>query len=396
MRLKFITLVTGIVLHSYATAQSPLLTLGDSALKIYMGGKIKVTSLISEKRPYPSGTAFILFPEDATGQESSFDINARASSLFFKISGPELGSFKVGGMMYFYFTQNVTSETYGILPSLLYIDLTNNKWRFAIGQQMDLFAARVPSMVDGYFAMAAAGCVGNSSRGEIRAERFVKTGEDGQITAGIALAEPITTYISGDFRNNTADAGVPNLEVALRYTAGTIKDSWISQKKVELGISAVKGTYRVFKNDANGNNIRVNKPDVWGLAGEFGFGFGKRFCVQGEVYTGQALGNYMGAVFQTTKGEYDDEIRSSGWWVEGAYFWKKNLQTRFGYGQDVCNKEDLKGSGILKNQAIFVNLIYDINRYFQVSAEPTWRKTSYLGLKDNSGPGIMLAGQFNF
>jgi len=299
-------------------------------------------------------------------------------------------------MMLFYFTQSLTSETYGILPSLLYVDLSNDKWRFAAGQQMDVFATRIPNMVDNYFALAVSGCVGNSSRGQLRAERFLKTGRDGKISISAALSEPITSYISSDFRNNTADAGVPNIEAALRYSVGVDPGAWVEYNAVELGVSVIKGTYRVFKNDASGNNIRVNKPNVWGVAGEYGFRFGQKFGIQGEVYTGQALGNYLGGIFQSTKGDFDDEIGASGFWIEGAMYWKKNLQSRIGYGQDACNPDNLKGSGIEKNQTFFVNLIYDLNRYLQLSAEPTYRKTSYLGLKDNSGWGIMLAAQFNF
>ena len=384
------------LIQAVCFAQKPILTVGDSSLSVYMGGRVKVTSLISGKRTFPSGTAFFLMPRDATGQENSFDVNARASNLWFKFDGPKVGNMKMGGMMLLYFTASVTSEEYGVLPALMYVDLQNEKWRFAVGQQVDVFATRIPNMVDNYFALAVSGCVGNSSRGQLRVERFLKTGRDGKITISTALSEPITSYISSDFRNNTADAGVPNIEAALRYSAGEDPRAWVEYNAVELGVSVIKGTFRVFKNNANGTNIRVNKPNVWGVAGEYGFRFGQKFGIQGEVYKGQALGNYLGGIFQSTKGDFDDEIGASGFWIEGTLYWKKNLQSRFGYGQDACNPEDLKGSGIAKNQTFFVNLIYDVNRYLQLSAEPTYRKTSYLGLKDNSGLGIMLAAQFNF
>lgn len=380
----------------YSFAQLPIISTTDSNLQVYIGGKVRVTSLISAKRTFPSGTAFLLLPEDVTGQEASFDLNARASSLWLSFDGPKLGKFKLGGRMFFYFTASLTSENYGILPSLLYIDLTSDRWRFALGQQMDVFALRIPEMVDTYFALAISGCAGNSSRGQFRAEHFIKTEKGGTFILTAALSEPITTYVSPDFKNNTADAGIPNVEAAVRYSSAPDPGAWVNYNSVELGFSAVKGTYRVFKNDANGNNIRVNKPDVWGIAGEAGFRMSKRFGLQGEIYAGQALGNYLGTVFQTTKGEYDDEIRSTGFWIEGAYYWQKNLQSRFGYGQDLCNKEDLKGTGIQKNQTFFANLIWDITRIFQLSAEPTWRKTTYLGLKDNSGLGIMFAAQLKF
>jgi hypothetical protein len=122
--------------NALAQQPTPVLSLADSNLKVFVGGKIRTTMFMSNKRTFPSGTAFLLLPKDATGEESSFDLNARSSSLYFALDGPKVGDFKLGGMMFFMLTSNVTSETYGILPSLLYVDLKNDHWRFAFGQQM--------------------------------------------------------------------------------------------------------------------------------------------------------------------------------------------------------------------------------------------------------------------
>lgn len=378
-------------------AQKPILSLADSTMNIYFGGKIRTTMLMSSKSVFPtSGTAYLLLPGGVAGEENTFDINARASSIYFNFDGPKVGKFKMGGMIFLYLTSNLTSENYGLLPSLLYFDLKNENWRFAFGQQMDVFAERVPNMVDAYFALAVSGCAGNSSRGQLRAERFIHLQKDATLTITSALTEPITSYISPTFSNNTADLGVPNFEGAVRFNKGKSSEAWVPFDKVELGVSGVVGKYRAFKNDANGNNIRVNKPFVWGIAGEYAFRFTNKFGIQGEVYSGQALGNYLGSIYQTTKGDLDTEIRSAGWWIEAAMFWRKNLQSRFGYGQDKCNEQDLNGAGVSKNQTFFANIVWDINSTFQVSAEPTFRRTSYVGISGNSGVGIMFAAQYKF
>jgi hypothetical protein len=72
---------------------------------------------------------------------------------------------------------------------------------------------------------------------------------------------------------------VPNIEAAIRYASASDPEAWVDYNRVNLGVSMVKGTYRVFKNDAGGNNIRVNKPNVWGIAGEYAFRFGKQFGI---------------------------------------------------------------------------------------------------------------------
>ena len=352
---------------------------------------------MSNRRSFPSGTAFLLLPKDATGQESSFDLNARSSSLYFALDGPKVGDFKLGGMMFFMLTSNVTSETYGILPSLLYVDLKNEHWRFAIGQQMDVFAERIPNMIDSYFALASSGCAGNSSRGQIRAERYFPIGKKGKFSLTVAASEPITSYFSPNLRNNTADNGMPNIEWAAKYRSGADATAWVPYDNVELAVSGVTGSYRVFKNDINGNNIRVNHPNVFGIAGEYAFRFGKRFGIQGEVYKGKALGNYAASVFQTTKGDFDKEIRSTGFWSELAFYWKKSLQTRVGYGQDKCNKSDLMGLGILQNSTWFGNLIWDINQSFQIGAELSYKQTDYVApIKNNQGITTMLMAQYKF
>jgi hypothetical protein len=321
----FILLVS---FNAIAQQPKPLLSLADSSLHVFVGGKIRTTMLMSNKRTFPSGTAFLLLPKDATGEESSFDFNARSSSLYFALDGPKVGDFKMSGMMFFMLTSNVTSETYGILPSLLYVDLKNDHWRFAFGQQMDVFAERIPNMIDSYFALASSGCAGNSSRGQIRAERYFPVGKKGKFSLTAAASEPITSYFSPDLSNNTADNGMPNVEWAAKYSSGKDAAAWVPYDKVELAVSGVSGSYRVFKNDSYGNNIRVNHPQVFGIAGEYAFRLGKRFGIQGELYTGKALGNYAAAIFQTTNGYFDNEIRSTGFWSELAFYWKKNIQTR--------------------------------------------------------------------
>lgn len=400
IKMKSPVLIIFILLVSFnAIAQQPkpLLSLADSSLHVFVGGKIRTTMLMSNKRTFPSGTAFLLLPKDATGEESSFDLNSRSSSLYFALDGPKVGDFKMSGMMFFMLTSNVTSETYGILPSLLYVDLKNDHWRFAFGQQMDVFAERIPNMIDSYFALASSGCAGNSSRGQIRAERYFSVGKKGKFSLTAAASEPITSYFSPDLRNNTADNGMPNVEWAAKYSSGKDAAAWVPYDNLELAVSGVSGSYRVFKNDINGNNIRVNHPQVFGIAGEYAFRFGKRFGIQGEVYNGKALGNYAATIFQTTKGDFDKEIRSTGFWTELAFYWKKSLQTRVGYGQDKCNESDLMGLGIFQNSTLFGNLIWDINQSFQIGAEVSYKQTDYLApLKNNQGITAMLMAQYKF
>jgi hypothetical protein len=394
------SLLTLLYMPGNAQQPKPILSLADSSVHVFFGANLKTTMLLSNRRMAPgNGTAFLLLPKDATGVENSFDLNARASTLYMAADGPRLGSFKLGAKMVFYVVRDVSDPAYGLLPALLYADMKNDKWRFAIGQQMDVFSERIPNMIDGYFALASSGCAGNSSRGQFRATRYIETGKNSQLSLTLAGSQPVTTYFSKDLRNNSENRGIPNLEWAVKFESGKDAGAWVPFHAIELAVSGVRGSYRVFKNDTLGGvivNSRINEPVVSGLCGEYAFRIGKRFGIQGEVYTGQALGNYMGAILQTTKGPMDKEIRSQGYWAEAVYFWKKNLQSRVGYGQDACNREDLMGIGILKNSTWFGNLIWDINKTISTGMEFTHKSTEYVGLRNNQGVTFMWMFQYAF
>jgi hypothetical protein len=348
-----------IICFTNVFSQSPkhILSLADSSVHVFFGANLKTTMLLANRRPAPStGTAYLLLPKDATGVEGTFDLNARASTIYLAADGPQLGSFKMGAKMVFYVIRDLSDPAYGLLPALMYVDMKNDQWRFAAGQQVDVFAERIPNMIDGYFALASSGCAGNSSRGQLRATRYIETGKNSKLSITLAASQPVSTYFSKDLRNNSENNGVPNLEWAVKYEAGKDENAWVPYNAVELAVSGVTGSYRVFKNDTLGGvivNTRINEPQVKGISGEYAFRLGKRFGIQGEIYAGQALGNYLATIMQTTKGANDKEIRSKGFWAEATYYWQKNLQSRFGYGQDECNKQDLMGAGVWKNSTYF-------------------------------------------
>jgi hypothetical protein len=384
----------------FSQTPKPILSLADSSVNVFLGANLKTTMLLSNRRLAPStGTAYLLLPRDGTGVEGTYDINARASTIYLAADGPKLGSFNLGTKMVFYVIRDLTDPAYGLLPAMMYVDMKNDQWRFAVGQQVDVFSERIPNMIDGYFALASSGCVGNSSRGQLRATRFIESGKKSKLSITLAASQPVSTYFSKDLKNNSENNGVPNLEWALRFETGKDTNAIVPFDAVELGISGITGSYRVFKNDTSGGTIvnnGINIPKVNGICGEFAFRIAKVFGIQGEVYVGQALGNYLGTIMQTTKGENDKEIRSMGFWVEAAYYWKKNLQSRFGYGQDECNKEDLLGNGVWKNSTYFGNVIWDINKTVSTGIEVTHKSTQYLGLNDNQGMTYMWMFQYSF
>jgi hypothetical protein len=180
--------------QGFSQSPKPILSLADSSVHVFFGANLKTTMLLTNRRPAPStGTAFLFLPKDGTGVEGTFDLNARASTIYLAADGPKLGTFKLASKMVFYVIRDVSDPAYGLLPALLYVDMKNDQWRFAVGQQVDVFAERIPNMIDGYFALAASGCAGNSSRGQLRATRYIETGKNSKVSITLAASQPVST-----------------------------------------------------------------------------------------------------------------------------------------------------------------------------------------------------------
>jgi hypothetical protein len=97
-------------------------------------------------------------------------------------------------------------------------------------------------MIDGYFALASSGCAGNSSRGQLRATRYIETGKKSKVSITVAASQPVSTYFSKDLRNNSENNGVPNFEWAVKYEAGKDENAWVPYNAVELAISGITGS----------------------------------------------------------------------------------------------------------------------------------------------------------
>jgi hypothetical protein len=67
-------------------------------------------------------------------------------------------------------------------------------------------------------------------------------------------------------------------------------------------------------------DYRVNLAELFGFQGQ-AFGFA------GEVYTGQALGNYNGGVLQTLDAVTWKPIRTTGGWIEAFVYWMPTLHS---------------------------------------------------------------------
>jgi hypothetical protein len=108
----------------------------------------------------------------------------------------------------------------------------------------------------------------------------------------------------------------------------------------------------------------------------------------------------MGSAFQTVNSSSLREISSLGGWVEANWYWSHLLSSNIGFGQDQNNKLELAAGQTSLNRTLYMNTIWQVSPFWQVSGELTKRRTDYLqsdgGLSSNDGYGFMMATQFKY
>jgi hypothetical protein len=394
-----------------AAVASPTLPTVNSRfddIKITMGGSLRTTVNTTTARMQPDATPFFVFPKINGVSEGTTKIDARLSSLFFSIEGAQVGDFKLGGSIYAYlFNGDLLSGLYGFYPGFAYVDATSERWRFAAGLQMDVFSPTMPTMVDRMSALAGSGNAGNSFKPQIRAEHTVPMGRDRIVVQGAlsdAIASnfkpPTNTTVSNtptELLIVTENTGVPNIEARVAWIRGRPGEdgSWVPWPEYTVGLSGVSGKIRNFTVNSQFSASSVYNTRINGVSLEASARIGRQFGIQGELYTGQALGQYLATVFQTTNG-YHQAIPGHGGWGEMAWYWTPTWHSHVGMGIDTANAAYISPTGFVSNRTAFLNLFWDPSPKTTLAVEGTWRRTVYGGLGENSGYSLMLSSELRF
>ena len=288
-----------------------------------------------------------------------------------------------------FYNDNVIADQYGFLPLLAWGELKNENWRFSAGLQFDVFNPGAPTVLP-FSALCASGNSGNAFRGQLRLERFLNPSECTQWTIQAALSEPISSTIDPSFRLSE-DNGWPNVEARVALGLGAAGPD--KSRPLELGVSGVAGELRTTPPQP-GNRVVAG---VWGTGGDLRWRINEVLGVAGEVYTGQTLGTYSGAVLQNVNTITLHGIRSSGGWLEMFVYWMPCLHSHFGYGVDDPIDGDVGPTGPVRNETIFCNVLWDMTQSVRFGLEFTWRETAYKALLDNNeGAGLHSQFQWSF
>lgn len=369
-------------------------TTANQDVKLILTGAIVADLLYNHRRPFAPGTPFFLTPGNNTGaDQDTFDAHARQTNLSLIAVGPKLGcDWQTGGMVtVILYDASIVRDRYGVLPLNAFGEIRNDLWRFAAGLQHDIFGPLDPSLL-AYSKLSAAGNTG-AFRLNASATRFMHISQQAQFNVTAGISEPTTTILNDSNFSLLEDNGWPNVEGRLSLGMGPLVDFGLQKiRPIEFGLSGIVGQLRRTSLQTGRQEV-----DVWGAGGDFRAALGERFGFKGEVFVGQALGEYSGGIFQTLGRNSRVPVRSVGGWAEVYYYLvPKMLHTHVGYGIDDPLDRDLGPAQIVRNDAIFANLICDVNKQIRVGCEATYRTTAFARLRDNEGFGFHTQFQFRF
>jgi hypothetical protein len=354
-----------------------------------IGGTLEFDMLFNSARPVAPGVPFFLGPASPFGfNQQTFDAHARQTNIYAALVGPQIGEFQSGGFVLAnFFNDAVIVDRYGFLPILAFGELKNRNWRFAAGLQLDIFAPLLPTVLP-FSYLAASGNAG-VYRGQLRAERFFHPSDNEQVTITAGISDPVATTLNNVTLSE--DNGWPDVELRAAWAFGPEQQVGLAAKRpFEVGLSSVVGQLRTI-------NVATRVvANVWGLAGDFRWRINDRFGLAGEVYTGQALGSYGAAVFQSVNTTTFAPVHVNGGWCELYYYWTECLHSHTGFAIDDPVDSELAASQIASNQTLFTNLIWDVTKSLRLAGEVTWRKTNYITLLDNDGVGFQGQAQWKF
>jgi hypothetical protein len=365
-------------------------------------GALQANMYFSTARPVAPGIPLFLAPGVAQ-PDNTVDVYARPSNIGAIFTGPDVGDFKTGGMLWVcFYNDALIVDRYGLLPLEAWGELKNDDWRFAAGLQFNVFCPLAPNMLN-FSMLLGSGDAGNNFPGQFRIERYLHPSNESQLTFQLALSDPVATSIISRTPLSslitgapplrlTEDNGWPNIEARVAYGLGELKQEGLASKRtLEVGASVVGGQLRTAV-PFSPNVV----ADTFGAGADYSWRINDRWGFQGEIFTGQALGFLNGGVFQSVNGLTFEPIRTTGGWVEVYYYFNPCLHTHWGEGIDDPVNRDLSTGQISKNQTTFANLIWDVTKQFRVGFEVSWKKTDYVALRFNEGVGFLTQTQWSF
>ena len=334
-------------------------------------------------------TLFVFSPDDHPGD--AFHVNARSTRLGIDVSGPRvpcLGCAPSGGKVEIDFWGQFEGgeNKPGVLLRHAYWEVKDEPFRLLAGQTWDVIAPLYPGTLM-YTVGWGAGNLGYR-RAQLRYERYMACSDVFLVTAQGALAADLFSELSANVAGD--HAGWPVLESRVAVTLGPRGPGCLP---ITLGVSGHVGEQEFLFDPGDPADDAFAR--TWSFNVDVRIPITYRCGVQGEFFTGENLGAYLGGIVQGINTTTGEPIRATGGWIDLWYDWTPCLHSHVGYSIDDPIDRDVT-DGRIYNHFFFANLSCDLTKDFLVGVEYTSWKTLWDQRTDGVTDRIEFVAKYGF
>ena len=347
------------------------------------------------------GSYTLYVPPASTQGEDEFVIDARNTRLGFDVTGPAIPYFNnaaSGGKVEIDFQNSVltTENKPTVMLRHAYFEVKNEQARLLVGQTWDVISPLIP----GTLMYSVGWCGGNMGyrRAQFRYERYLDFSDISLATLQVSLnqqvfEDPVTRAAPGlSIVGEPPDW--PIVEMRVGWTLGPRGKG---SRPITFGVSGHIGEEQFDVYQGSTLLGQALKRRTWSVNADIRIPITDRFGVQGEFFTGENLGAFLGGIGQGIDSTTFNCIRSNGGWIELWYDFTPQLHTRVGYSIDDPVDGDLtNGNGRIFNQFYYANLSYDFTKTFMTGIEVSSWRTLYLNQTAGDSVRVELMMKYGF
>ncbi|MDD3642780.1 MAG: hypothetical protein PHQ19_04875 [Candidatus Krumholzibacteria bacterium] len=352
-----------------ALVAAPAAAGDEPAYGFKFSGFFKADAIYDDASIYPGNYRFWVNPYGET-KDNEFFMTANESRIGLDFWWKE-ETFTTSAKLEFDFYGLAAAENKSqVLLRHAYVQMKGEQWSFLAGQTSDIISPLVAKTAN-YTVLWNQGNIGYR-RPQMRGALWTPMGDDATIKIDAGISRNIFSDLDGDKLDDGADAGFPTVQGRLGLDS-----------KFGDGNALAVGAWGHFGQSVYGPEDSLS-VDSWSVGADLSVTISKKVTLMGEFFTGQALGQYLGGIGQSTT-PMNEALPSMGGWGMISLKAADKVTLNLGYGFDDPDEEEWKAPDdgeayTLKdmNSEVFGNLMYDITGNVQAMIEVAMCKTEYL------------------
>jgi hypothetical protein len=326
----------------------------------------------------------------AQARQEVFSMNARQSRLGLKIGGPAIGAKgKANALVEVDFAGGFpNSATAARQPNIrlrsAWVELFYPKWELKFGQDPAIISGPNPNTN----SFTTLNCAGNLS---MNYSQITFTLKETPMKFAVSITRPMTgdtkyeEYASGDM--DPIDTGE---RTAMPWLMSRV---WFTPNKhVTTSVSTHYGTKKI-----NDLSATPHTNSSYSVNGDVVLKFW-RLSFTSRGFYGENLNSFYGGINQgfTIDSTSVKNIGSAGGWAQLLYDISDSWATTLGAGIDDPKNADLNSGMRARNEMVFSNVVYKIQKTIELVGEIDFMRTQYLNASTGRNLRFQFASYFRF